>query len=213
MYLTWYGQSCFKIQTKEKNILINPFSPKDAGLKGPNLKAEIVILSNQTDYEKAIRVFPPETFLIYSPGEYEISNLVINGIGCVEKNKISTIFWLEIEKIRIGFLAELNRLLKEEEIEKLNKIDLLLIPIGGLNVLKAEEAVKLISQLEPKIVIPYYYHISSIKSGFKKLDPLDKFLHLLNLKPVQTAEKLKISAKDLTGIKKMELIVLTPKIQ
>jgi len=223
MYLTWYGQSCFKIQTKEKNILINPFGPKEAGLKGPNLRAEIVILSNSADYERAIRAFPPETFLIYGPGEYEISDMVIDGIGCVDKNKINTVFRFEIEKVKIGFLAELGRLLKEEEIEKFNGIDLLLIPVGGpidpksrtfkgQTLLKAEEAVKLIGQLEPKVVIPYYYQISGLKPGHdKKLGSLDKFLHLLGLKPSQAAEKLKISARDLAGNKKLELIILTPK--
>lgn len=212
MTISWYGQGCFKIQTKEKNILINPFGPKEAGLKGPNLRAEIVVLSDSADRERAIRAFSPETFLIYGPGEYEISDMVIDGIDCVDKNKINTVFRFEIEKVKIGFLAELGRLLKEEEIEKLNGIDLLLIPVGGQTVLKAEEAVKLIGQFEPKVVVPYYYRISVIKSGpNKKLDSLDKFIHLLGLKSSQTVEKLKINARDLAGNKKLELIILTPK--
>jgi L-ascorbate metabolism protein UlaG (beta-lactamase superfamily) len=70
--------------------------------------------------------------------------------------------------------------LKEETLEKIANVDILLIPIGGNGTLNYEEAISLINQIEPKIIIPMNYALPGLKV---KLDPLDKFLKDISKTP------------------------------
>jgi len=45
MQITWYGQACFRIQSGDVTIILNPFD-KSVGLNAPRGKADIVLLSN-----------------------------------------------------------------------------------------------------------------------------------------------------------------------
>jgi L-ascorbate metabolism protein UlaG (beta-lactamase superfamily) len=79
-----------------------------------------------------------------------------------------------------------------------------LIPVGGNYTLDAKRAVEVISQIEPRIVIPMHYRHPDLKF---ELDDLDKFVKELGLKPTYE-EKLKISKKDLPA-EEMELVILS----
>lgn len=192
MYITWYGQSSFKLQDKEVTVLLDPYSSRQAGLRGPNFKAEIIILSNQETANQAEKDIK-EGFLIDSPGEYEIKGVFILGVKTKE-NRV--IYQVEIEGIKIGCLGEINKLLTDEELEKLNGLDVLLVPIGNRKkVLSAEEAIKIVRDIEPKIVIPTCYQISGLKVS---LDPLAKFLKEMGVKSAESLDKVRITKKDLS---------------
>lgn len=201
MYITWYGQSSFKLQDKEVTVLLDPYSSRQAGLRGPNFKAEIILLSNKEAAEQA-RKDIKEGFLINSPGEYEIRGVFILGIKTKE-NKV--IYQIEIDDIKIGYLAEINKSLTDEEVEKLNGLDVLIIPIGNRKrMLSAEEAVKIIREIEPKIVIPACYQIPNLKI---QLDPLSRFLKEMGVKSIETLDKIRLIKKDLVK-KEMEIVAL-----
>jgi L-ascorbate metabolism protein UlaG (beta-lactamase superfamily) len=76
--------------------------------------------------------------------------------------------------------------------------------VGGKYTLNAAKAVEVISQLEPRIVIPMHYKIPGIKVD---IDGLDKFIKELGIKP-RNEEKLKITKRDLPQ-EDMELVVLS----
>ena len=79
----------------------------------------------------------------------------------------------------------------------------MLIPVGGKYTINAAKAVEVISQIEPRIVIPMHYKVPGLKID---LDGVEKFIKELGLKPRQE-EKLKILKKDLPQ-EDMELVVL-----
>jgi len=67
-----------------------------------------------------------------------------------------------------------------------------LVPVGGLKVIDAETAVKVINQIEPKIVIPMHF------GKLPSLDfaPVETFFKEMAVTP-ELQEKLKINQKDL----------------
>jgi L-ascorbate metabolism protein UlaG (beta-lactamase superfamily) len=75
--------------------------------------------------------------------------------------------------------------------------------VGGKYTINAAKAVEVISQIEPRIVIPMHYKIPGLKAD---VDGVEKFIKELGLKP-RNEEKLKISKKDLPQ-EDMELVVL-----
>lgn len=109
-----------------------------------------------------------------------------------------------MDDISIAHLGHIEQALSSEELEKLAGTDILLIPVGGHHTLDAKKAVEVISQVEPRIIIPMYYRHPDLKI---ELDDLDKFIKEVGIVPTYE-EKLKISKKDLPA-EEMELVVLS----
>lgn len=206
MNITWYGQSCFRIQTTQQNVLIDPYSPRQAGLRGPNFKSTITILTNPED-EKAIKKDFKKGFLVASPGEYEISGIFVYGTSFIRKDKKLTIYQVEMDNVRFGILGEINSSLTSEELENLDGIDVLFIPIGGETMIGPEKAVEAINLIEPKIIIPCCYQIPKIKI---KLGSLERFLREMGIKRVEKLSKLTLRKKDLSS-EEAKVIVLEPR--
>ncbi|GAI42220.1 unnamed protein product, partial [marine sediment metagenome] len=76
--------------------------------------------------------------------------------------------------------------------EKMGNIDILMIPVGGA--LGPEGAAGIVSQIEPKIVIPMEYQIPNLKT---KRGKLKDFLKVLGIEKAEALKKLKIKKKKL----------------
>ncbi|MEA3344358.1 MAG: MBL fold metallo-hydrolase [Patescibacteria group bacterium] len=119
----------------------------------------------------------------------------------------TVIYILETEELKICHLGKLRQKeLTSEQVEKIGKIDILMIPIGGGETLNAKEAIKIMSQIEPKIIIPMYYKIPGLKN---KLDGLDEFLKSIGVKSIEPLAKLSIKKKDIAA-EQAKVIVLKP---
>ena len=206
MYITWYGQSCFKLQNNEQTVLINPSDPRKVGLKGPNFKANIFVL---TDIEESIdrKVLKKDnSFLINGPGEYEVNKIFAYGIPIKKDGQTrSVVYQMTMDDIRYGILGQLKSLPSGEELDKLDGVDVLFVPIGGKDTLSAEKAVELINSLEPQIVIPCCYDIPGLNI---KLDSLEKFVKEMGAKISETLPKLSIKKKDLLSQGETRIVVL-----
>lgn len=211
MEITWLGHSCFKIDNKETSIVIDPYNPK-VGLKLPkNLEASLLLITHDHydhNYKEGVAKNP---YIIDSPGEYEISGASINGISSFHDKKNgeergkNTIYVIEFEGITLCHLGDLGHDLSDEEIDKLGTIDILMIPVGGGVTINAEEAAKIIGEIEPKIVIPMHYKIPGLNIN---LDSLTKFTEKMQGK-VSAEETLKIKFAALP--QEMKVITLKPK--
>jgi len=200
MYIFWYGESCFKIQNSDKTILIDPEAPRKAGLRGPNFKSDILLLSSKDD-EKEIEK-KQASFLIAGPGEYEIKGVFIEGIPAGKEKKQTVIYRIIFEDVSFGFLGAGVDCLEDEQIEKIGVIDVLFVPVS-------EGAEEIINSIEPKIVIPHSYQIPGLKV---KRETKEKFLKKLGKKDIKTLEKFSFNKRDLLrDSNQEEVIILEPK--
>ena len=205
MQITWHGQSLFQITTSpEKNvqvrIVIDPFN-KSIGLRVPKLEADIVLVTHQHHDRNNVAAVAGSPFLIEGPGEYEVKNIFIQGIlsshdkAQGKERSTNTIYTVDSENIKLCHLGDFGQKeLTEEQLEKIGRVDVLMIPIGGTYTLSAKEAAKIMSQLEPKITIPMHYALPKLKV---KLESLDKFLKVFGIKSLVPINKLSIKKKDL----------------
>jgi L-ascorbate metabolism protein UlaG (beta-lactamase superfamily) len=119
----------------------------------------------------------------------------------------TVIYTIETEGLKICHLGKLRQKeLTSEQVEKIGKVDILMLPIGGEETLNAKEATKIMSQIEPKIIIPMYYKIPGLK---KKLDSLDEFLKSIGVKSLEPLAKLTVKSKDIVA-EQAKIIVLKP---
>ncbi len=217
MTIIWHGQSLFEITTSrgknnQVNIVIDPFSP-EIGLRIPKLEADIVLTTHDHYDHNNVKAVAGNPFLIEGPGEYEIKEVFIQGIPAFhddlqgkERGKI-TIFTIEAEELRLCHLGDLGQKeLTPDQLEKIGEIDILMIPIGGNYTISGKEAVKIMSQIEPKIIIPMHYALPKLKV---KLEEVDKFLKIMGIKKIEPVNKLTIKKKELAE-EEAKIIVLKP---
>lgn len=208
MIITWYGQSCFKLQDTQQTILVDPYSPRKAGLRGPNFKATLLILTDPEDEKTVKKDLKEDSFLISSPGEYEIRDIFVYGTAFLRKKKRLILYQIEVDNIRFGVLGEIDSSLTSEELEVLDGIDVLFVPIGGKNMINAEKAIEIINSIDPRIIIPCCYRVPKIKLA---LDPLEKFLREMGIKKTEKLSKLSLRKKDLP-LEGAEVVILEPRV-
>lgn len=217
MIINWFGQSCFKI-AGEKNVLVcDPFSD-GSGLKLPRLAADVVTVSHQhpeNNNTKAVKgITSPLPFIIDGPGEYEVNDIFVYGIAAFHDNKEgkdlgeNIIYRIEIDGISIAHLGHLGHLLDNGLTEKLEGVDILIIPVGGGEAINAKQATEIISQLEPRIVIPMSYQLPGLKTK-EKLENINAFCKEIGVCPKEVLTKFKISKKDLPQ-QDLQVVVLEP---
>jgi len=210
MDITWYGQSCFKIEDKETSILIDPYDPS-LGLKLPKkLEANILFITHDHydhNYKQGILGNP---YTIECPGEYEVAGATITGIPAYHDKKEGkerggiTIYTIEFEDLTICHLGDLGHDLSDSDIDKLGTVDILMIPVGGGPTINGEEAAKIVGEIEPKIVIPMHYRLPGLKIN---LDSLDKFTEKMKGK-AEEMDRLKIKVGNLP--QETRVVVLKP---
>ena len=211
MYISQLGHSCFKIQDKQGpdgiTVITDPFD-KSTGLKTPSLEADIVTVSHDHHDHNNTGAIRGNPFIINSAGEYDIKGIMIEGVESYHDDKQGAelgkniIYRIEIDDITVAHLGDLSQALDNKQLERLVGVDILLIPVGGIYTLDAKKAVEVVSQIEPRIVIPMHYKVKGLKIN---INGVDKFVKELSIKPTYE-EKLKISKKDLPA-EDMELII------
>lgn len=217
MNIFWHGQSCFSLTTTpNKNsqirIVIDPFS-EETGLKIPKLSADILLVTHQHSDHNNIKIVQGNPFLISGPGEYEIKEIFIEGIHSFhdasggKERGFNTIYTIETEELKVCHLGDLGQKeLTDEQLEKIGEVDILMIPIGGIYTVSVKEAIEIMSQIEPKIIIPMHYSLPKLKY---KLDGVDKFLKNIGIKKLEPLPKLSIKKKDLSS-EEAKIILLSP---
>ncbi|MBZ9569902.1 MBL fold metallo-hydrolase [Patescibacteria group bacterium] len=217
MQIIWYGQSFFRILTpKGKNsqvdLVIDPFDEK-IGLEVPSLETDILLITHHHHDHDNVKAIKGKPFLISGPGEYEIKEVFIQGIPAFHDNVggkergLNTIYTIETEEIRLCHLGDLGQKeLTSGQLEEIGDIDILMIPVGGVYTISAKGASKIISQLEPKIVIPMHYFIPKLKI---KLEGLNKFLKTMGVKTPEILKKFLIKKKNLPA-NGTKIIILKP---
>ncbi len=219
MNITWYGQSCFRIslqgQKKSRqavSLLIDPFD-ESTGLKMPKVEADILLITHNHKDHNNKKVAKKETFIIDSPGEYELRDVFIHGIFSFHDEKkgeergVNTIYTIEAEEMRICHMGDFGQgEITNEQLKNIGDVDILMIPVGGVFTIGAKEATKIISQIEPRIIIPMHYKIPKLKI---KLEELSLFLKAIGEKSAATEEKLSIQKKNLPS-GEMKVTPLSP---
>lgn len=180
-------------------IVTDPFD-FSFGLKLPrNLQADIVTISREQLAYNNFSAVGGNSFIIRQSGEHEIKKVFVYGISAsrslASQNNANTIFRFEIGDIALAHLGGLNHSLTDKEFEELEDVDVLMIPVGGGEVIDFKTAAAIVNQIEPQIAIPMHYELPGLKGKF---DKVEKFLKEFGLSKVEPVAKLKISKKDLT---------------
>jgi L-ascorbate metabolism protein UlaG (beta-lactamase superfamily) len=214
MIIKWHGHSCFSIKSDKATVVIDPYG--DIGLKKPKLSADILLISHRHDDHNNAKMVGPvkkEINLIQDAGEYEHLGVNIIAIPAWHDNKKgkergeTLLFTVRMEDMVVGHLGDLGQeSLSGKQLEELNGIDILLIPVGGKYTINGEVASKIANQIDPRIVIPMHYKIEGLDID---LDDASSFIKEEGAKGVEPKPELKIEKRNLPT-EERDVAILAP---
>ena len=211
MEITYYGHSCFLIKGKKTRVVTDPFG-EAVGFKQTKVQADIVTVSHEHADHNDLSQVEGEPMVIRGPGEYEIKGVSIMGIASYhdkeqgKKRGQNTIYTIDMGELRVCHLGDLGCVLSESQLNLLDGVDVLLAPVGGVYTLNPEEAMEVIKQVGPAIVVPMHYRVPGMKPTFDKIATLKEFLQAADGDKHRREKKLSIKKPDLP--EEMEIVLL-----
>jgi L-ascorbate metabolism protein UlaG (beta-lactamase superfamily) len=201
MEINWWGRSCFSVHEGGAVVVLDPFD-QSQGYKPPRLKADIVTVSYHPQGSH-IASLSGDFKLVDGPGEYEIRSVFITGIATYPKQRAgedvqpparNVVFALDFGGLVVCHLGNLPNALTQEQVEALGEVDVLLVPVGGGEILNASQAAEVVSRIEPRLVIPM--HCRPLDEEGKG-GAIDKFLKEMGGREVVPVDSLRVSSSNL----------------
>jgi L-ascorbate metabolism protein UlaG (beta-lactamase superfamily) len=175
--IRWYGQSFFEIiSTKGTRIVTDPHAIEAYGR--PLVKADLVLMTHfhvdhtRVDAITNIKSARQINALKKGEGGRDDWNLIDEKFKDVRIETMGTfhddmagsvrgkngVFILDVDGLRIVHLGDLGHSLRPAQLRKLGKVDVLMIPVGGVYTLNGVEAQKVVAQIKPtRYILPMHY--------------------------------------------------------
>lgn len=204
MDLQFYGANCISLTHKGTRVVVDD-NLADLGGKSI-LKADDVAL-----YTASHGASTPARLLLDSPGEFEVSDVSIIGLAArahidEPNQKHATIFKLTTGEQNVLVTGHIYPELNEAQLEAIGLVDVLIIPVGGSGyTLDAVGALKLIKEIEPKLVIPTHYADNSLNYPVPQQD-LASVLKDLSMEPRETVSKLRLKPGELSDVTQLTIL-------
>jgi len=204
MDLQFYGANCVSITYKGTRIVVDD-NLADLGAKSVLKPEDIALFTMAHGAPKACKI------ALDQPGEYEVGDISIMGIAArahmdEEGKRTATMYKLVAGEFNVLVAGHVHPDIPEKIWEQIGIVDVMFVPVGGSGyTLDPVGALKLIKEIEPKLVIPTHYNDKALKYPVPQLG-LGEALKELAMEPKETVPKLKLKPTDLTDI--TQLVVL-----
>jgi hypothetical protein len=169
---TWFGHSFFQITSSNgTKIITDPFYPM--GFPMPEVWPHVVTVGREYRNHNNVGLAKGNPIVLRGlrPGLYEwndinltfrdvlIYNVPIHQRGHVEYGGSikGASFVFEMDGMCILHAGDVSEPFNEDQLQFIGHIDVLLVPIGGTYTAGPEEALEIIRQLKPKIVVPMHF--------------------------------------------------------
>jgi L-ascorbate metabolism protein UlaG (beta-lactamase superfamily) len=178
--IKWFGHSFWQIKSDEAVIITDPFT--DIGYNmNISPTADIVLSSHDHFDHNNIELIAGDPIVIRKPGKYYEKGITIEMFPTwhdKQKGKqrgSNLLMKFTIESKNFLHCGDLGHIPDENIISSLGKIDVLLVPVGGIFTIDAAEAHQLIDIIKPEIIFPMHYNTPALNFD---LAPLHEFLAL-----------------------------------
>lgn len=159
------GLTAIRIKGKKTTLVVDPFTKETAGLKWHQTPSDAVLLTSSASWRTPhIRTSAVDNYrvVIDGPGEYEVGGVAIVGIPIGQ----ITSYYIKIDGIALLHLGLLDIPLSDSEFDRYPAIDILFVSVSS-------EAPRLVTKLEPKIIVPMNFTQASMAPFLKELGKED----------------------------------------
>lgn len=204
MELQFYGANCLSLSYKGARIVIDD-NLVELGGKGVIKADDVVLFTGAHGAAESARL------VFDSPGEYEVSDISVVGIGArahidEPKGHSATMFKLMVGEQSVLITGHVYPELSEAQLEAIGLVDVLVVPVGGAGyTVDPVGALTLIKEIEPKIVVPTHFNDKALKFPVPQLE-LAAALKELAMEPKETVSKLKLKPAELSDVTQLVLL-------
>ncbi len=205
MEIKYLGHASFFIKSKTARLIADPFDPAMVGFRFPKVEADIVTISHHHPDHDNAKVIEGNPLIIDMPGEFEKNGMRVFGYKSYHDKKKGEergeviLYKFEADEISLLHCGDLGEIPQQSSIDEIGKVDILFVPVGGIATINPTEAVELIKEFEPSIVIPMHYKSSRHdQSKFAQFAPISDFLKKVGAENTTPIEKLIVKKEDLT---------------
>jgi L-ascorbate metabolism protein UlaG (beta-lactamase superfamily) len=176
--LRWYGQSMFQLETTGGKMIV--FDPHAIPVfNPPRLSADITLISHPHNDHNQVEILKEKGRVLegvivskdgkktdWKPTDEKILQVHVRNLGTfhdavngMQRGK-NSIWIVEVDKLTFVHLGDLGHELSAEQVKAIGKVDVLMVPVGGIYTLNGDQAKKVVDQLKPRLyVLPMHYGV------------------------------------------------------
>jgi L-ascorbate metabolism protein UlaG (beta-lactamase superfamily) len=181
----WLGHAAFLITSNGGvRIITDPYKV-DMGLSYGEIAeaADVVLVSHDhADHSNAAGVKGNPT-VIKGTGDKEAKGLKFRGIATHHdetggsQRGDNTAYVFEVDGVKVCHLGDLGHDLSLRNVSEIGRIDVLIIPVGGVYTIDARMATAVSAKLAPRVVIPMHYATAKVDTAkFGAISGVEEFL-------------------------------------
>ena len=170
------GHACFMFQS-DVSFITDPYRNNSVpNLRMPKVSVNKVFIShNHYDHDgvSLVNIVPTDKEIKYKT--ITVAHDHHNG----SKRGLNLMHIFYVDGYKIIHTGDLGCIPSEEVLEEMKNTDILLAPINGYYTISAEELVKIMKLVNPKVTIPMHYFIKENGSGYPDGGQIDIFKKLV----------------------------------
>jgi len=165
MKIKWFGQSCFLLTAADgARLLMDPFkSDSHLSYSQVNEKVDMVTVSHEHFDHSHTADLPGKPNVVKGAVEKVVKGIRVKGVSVFhdedggKKLGNNTAFCAVIDDINVCHLGDLGHRLSRDQLSAVGRVDVLLIPVGGIFTIDVEAANAVCADIKPRIAIPMHY--------------------------------------------------------
>ncbi len=197
MKIRYLGHSCFECTDKNGVVLLtDPYTR--VGYELPQgLRADIVTVSHghfDHDYTEVVK----DAKLLDVPFACVYKGISFSGVKCFHDEKHGAlrgdniIFKFVMDGLTVVHMGDIGEAVSQELVNRIGKVDVLLIPVGGTYTVDALGAKAYVDAISPKVVIPMHFKTVDGTIDIAEVQP---FLRLFENGYTAVNEEIEITAE------------------
>jgi L-ascorbate metabolism protein UlaG (beta-lactamase superfamily) len=205
MDLQFYGANCLSVNLKGTRLVIDD-NLAALGAKSVTKAEDVSLVTNPV-----VEVANGGRLTLDGPGEYEVGDVSVVGVAARAHTdeagtQTATMFKISSGDTNILVTGHIYPELSEAQLEGIGMVDIMVVPVGGNGyTVDPVGALKLIKEIEPKVVVPTYFADKALKLPVPAVSLADA-LKELGMEPIETIAKLKYKPGEASDV--TQLIIL-----
>jgi L-ascorbate metabolism protein UlaG (beta-lactamase superfamily) len=176
------------------------------------IEAEIVATSHEHGDHNYIQAVKGSFVHINKTGSFLEHGIEIKGVETFHdkvsgaKKGKNIVYNFTIDGIKLCHCGDLGHTLSDDLVKEIGEVDILLVPVGGGFTIDADDAVKVMNQLDPTVVIPMHYRTKALGPMGLAFAKVDKFIEAsaLEVKEYKELELNSTNIREYSGIALMK---------
>ncbi len=216
MKIKYLGHASFLLTAADgTKVQFDPYEP--GGFNGAigygpfQETADIVVVSHDHADHGYVKAVPGNPQVVKGPGLQTVGGIEFRRLRVYHDNRRGAergeniITACRVDGLTVCHVGDLGHVLSEEEVRAVGKVEVLMVPVGGLFTIDAAQATQVMKSLFPRICIPMHY--KTPKCGFP-IASVEEFL--TGRRPVKRLGQSEVEIRAETLPVETEIWVLEP---